>query len=55
VATLAAEELAAQRDQRRQLIVDRLEASREHEKRAGREYKTTDETYVTVRKRLAQD
>jgi hypothetical protein len=54
-ATLAAEEFAAQRDQRRQLIVDRLEATCEHEKRAGREYKTTDETYVTVRQRLAQD
>ena len=54
-ATLAADELAAQRDQRRQLIIDRLEACREHERRAGREYKATDETYVTVRQRLAQD
>jgi len=54
-AALAAAELAAQRDQQRQLIVDRLEASREHETRAGREYKATDETYLTVRKCLAQE
>jgi DNA invertase Pin-like site-specific DNA recombinase len=54
-ATLAGNELAAQRDQQRQLIIDRLEASREHERRAGREYKATDETYVTVRQRLAQE
>ena len=54
-ATLAAEELAIQRDQRRQLIVDRLEATREHEARAGREYKATDETYVTVRQGLAHE
>jgi hypothetical protein len=54
-ATLAADELTAQRDQRRQLIVDRLGAVHEHEARAGREYRTTDETYVTVRRRLAQE
>jgi hypothetical protein len=54
-ATAAAGELTAQREQQRPLIVDRLEAGREHEQRAGRDHKTTDETYVTVRQRLAQE
>ena len=54
-ATQAAERLAALRNQERQLIVDRLEASREVEARAAREYKKTDATYTTVRQRLAQE
>jgi DNA invertase Pin-like site-specific DNA recombinase len=54
-ATLAADELGNQREQRRQLIVDRMESSRENEARAAREYKSTDETYLTVRQRLAQE
>ncbi|MFZ5828883.1 MAG: recombinase family protein, partial [Planctomycetota bacterium] len=51
----AAEQLAAHRDQQRQLIVDRLEACQEMEARAAREYKKTDATYVTVRRKLAQE
>ena len=51
----AAERLTLLRDQERQLIVDRLAATREAEARAAREYKKTDATYTTVRKRLAQE
>jgi hypothetical protein len=47
--------LALQRDQQRQLILDRLEACREAEARAAREYKKTDATYTTVRRKLAQE
>jgi DNA invertase Pin-like site-specific DNA recombinase len=54
-AAIAAEELVTQHGQRRQLIMDRLEASRELEARAAREYKKTDATYTTVRQRLAQE
>ncbi len=54
-ANAAEEQLADRRQQRRRLIVDRLEASRESEARAAREYKETDATYTTVRARLAQE
>jgi len=54
-ATRAAERLAALHDQERQLIMDRLNATREVEARAAREYKKTDATYTTVRRRLAQE
>ena len=54
-ATQAAERLAALHAQERQLILDRLEASREAEARAAREYKKTDATYKAVRQRLAQE
>jgi len=47
--------LALQRDQQRQLILDRLEACREAETRAAREYKKTDATYTTVRRKLARE
>ena len=55
LARQAAELLAARRQQQRQLILDRLEACREAEARAAREYKMTDDTYTTVRRRLAQE
>ena len=54
-AVQAAERLAADYEQRRQLIVDRLEACREAESRAAREYKETDATYGAVRQRLASE
>jgi hypothetical protein len=52
-AVQATERLAADYEQRRQLIVDRLAACREAEARAAREYKSTDATYGAVRQRLA--
>ena len=52
-AVQATERLAADHEQRRQLIVDRLAACREAEARAAREYKSTDSTYGAVRQRLA--
>jgi hypothetical protein len=51
----AAERLAVIHHQERQIIVDRVEAVREVEARAAREYKKTDATYTTVRQRLAQE
>lgn len=54
-ASNAAERLAAIHEQDRRIIVDRLEAAREIERRAAREYKKTDATYTTVRQRLAQE
>lgn len=51
----AGERLAAEREQRRQLIVDHLTACREAEARAEREYKSTDATYGAVRQRLAAE
>jgi hypothetical protein len=51
----ATEQLAADFEQRRQLIVDRLAACREAEARAAREYKSTDSTYGAVRQRLASE
>jgi DNA invertase Pin-like site-specific DNA recombinase len=52
---LAAERLAAEHEQRRQLMVDRLTVCREAEARAAREYKATDATYGAVRQRLASE
>ena len=54
-AKLASEQLAANREQERQLIVDRLQAHQEAETRAAREYKKTDATYATVRQKLAKE
>lgn len=51
----AAERLAAQYRQQRQLLVDRLEAAREAEARAAREYKQTDVTYTAVRQALGAE
>jgi hypothetical protein len=51
----ATERLAADYEQRRQLIVDRVAACREAEARAAREYKHTDSTYAAVRQRLASE
>lgn len=48
----AAEHLAGQAHQQRQLLVDRLDAAREVEARAAREYKQTDVTYTAVRQTL---
>ena len=54
-AELAARQLAAARQQQRQLLVDRLEAAQEAETRAARQYKLTDATYTTVRQKLAAE
>jgi DNA invertase Pin-like site-specific DNA recombinase len=54
-AVQATEQLAADFEKRRQLIVDRLAACREAEARAAREYKSTDSTYGAVRQRLASE
>lgn len=51
----AAEHLATNREQERQLIVDRIESHQETETRAAREYKKTDATYATVRQKLARE
>jgi hypothetical protein len=51
----AAEHLASQHQQQRQLLVDRLEAAREAEARAAREYKQTDVTYTAVRQALGAE
>ena len=51
----AAEQIAASRTQERQLIMDRIRAHEELEARASREYKRTDATYVTVRRKLAAE
>ena len=54
-ANTAEKQLADRRQRERQLIVDRLEASRESEARAAREYKLTDATYTAVRDRLGRE
>ena len=54
-AVQATERLAAEYEQRRQVIVDLLAAHREAEARAAREYKNTDVTYGAVRQRLASE
>ncbi len=51
----ASEQLASQHHQRRQLLVDRLQAAREAEARAAREYKQTDVTYTAVRQTLGRE
>lgn len=48
-------QLADRRQRQRRSIADRLEASRESEARAAREYKVTDVTYTAVRDRLAHE
>lgn len=54
-ARMTAERLAGDYAQQRQLIVDRLQACREAESRAAREYKATDATYTSVRQHLASE
>lgn len=54
-AELAAQQLAADHLRQRQLIADRLAACREAEARAAREYRSTDETYTSVRNKLAAE
>ncbi len=54
-AELAAQQMAEGRARSRQMIVDQLEACREAESRAAREYKATDQTYLTVRSKLAAE
>ena len=51
----ASERLADEYRQQRQLLVDRLEAAREAEARAAREYKQTDVTYKAVRETLGAE
>ena len=51
----AADRLAGQYQQQRQLLVDRSEATREAEARAAREYKQTDVTYTAVRQALGAE
>jgi len=51
----AAEQLAADRSRQRGVLEDRASAAREAEARAAREYKTTDETYLEVRRKLAAE
>ncbi len=54
-AALAAEQLKADRACRRRVLEDQVSAARETEARAAREYKSTDETYIVVRKKLAAE
>jgi DNA invertase Pin-like site-specific DNA recombinase len=51
----AAERLAMQHQQRRQLLLDRCQATIEAEQRAAREYKQTDVTYTAVRQALGAE
>jgi hypothetical protein len=51
----AAERLADEYERRRQVWVDRLERQRDAEARAAREYKATDESYTSVRRKLAAE
>jgi DNA invertase Pin-like site-specific DNA recombinase len=51
----AADRLAGQYQQQRQLLVDRVQATREAEARAAREYKQTDVTYTAVRQALGAE
>jgi hypothetical protein len=54
-ARAAAERLAGDHQQQRQGRVDRVQACREAESRAQREYKATDATYTSVRQHLAAE
>lgn len=54
-AARAAERLSKQHQERRQLLVDRLQAARDAEQRAAREYKQTDVTYTAVRQALGAE
>jgi len=51
----ATQQLALRHHEQRQLLVDRLEAAVEAERRAAREYKQTDATYVAVRQALGAE
>lgn len=51
----AAQRLAGQHQQQRQLLVDRVAAMRDAEARAAREYKQTDVTYTAVRQTLGAE
>lgn len=51
----AAERLTQQHQERRQLLADRLQAARDVEQRAAREYKQTDATYTAVRQALGAE
>jgi DNA invertase Pin-like site-specific DNA recombinase len=51
----AAQRLSKEHQQRRQLLVDRLQAARDVEHRAAREYKQTDATYTAVRQALGAE
>jgi len=51
-AELATQRLNQEREQRRQLLIDRLQVARDAEQRAAREYKQTDATYTAVRQAL---
>ena len=51
----AAERLSKEHQQRRQLLIDRLQAARDVEQRAAREYKQTDATYTAVRQALGAE
>lgn len=54
-ARAAAERLAGDHQQQRQGRVDRVQACREAESRAEREYKATDATYTSVRQHLTSE
>lgn len=54
-ARAAAERLAGDHQQQRQWRVDRVQACRDAESRAEREYKATDATYTSVRQHLAAE
>jgi DNA invertase Pin-like site-specific DNA recombinase len=51
----AAQRMAAQHQQQRQLLIDRYQAAIEAEQRAAREYKETDVTYTAVRRTLGTE
>jgi DNA invertase Pin-like site-specific DNA recombinase len=51
----AAERLSQEHQQRRQLLIDRLQTARDAEQRAAREYKQTDATYTAVRQALGAE
>ena len=51
----AAQRLAAQHQQKRQLLLDRYQAAADAEQRAAREYKETDVTYTAVRRALGAE
>jgi DNA invertase Pin-like site-specific DNA recombinase len=51
----AAQRLAAEYQQQRQVLTDRVAAMREAEARAAREYKQTDVTYIAVRQTLGAE
>jgi DNA invertase Pin-like site-specific DNA recombinase len=51
----AAQRLAMQHQQQRQLLIDRRQAAIEAEQRAAREYKQTDVTYTAVRQALGAE